>query len=134
MSVASNTSLPQRTLGGTRMLVVSFGDGTTVPTAGTTFQIWNIPHAFRIVSATMGADASGSAVITIGADSYPNVPDFTTDKITASAPPTLSSARNSLDTTLTGWTTTFATGTTLNFELTSVSTCKRVDLTLEIEV
>ncbi|KKN01403.1 hypothetical protein LCGC14_1128170, partial [marine sediment metagenome] len=59
-----------------------------------------------------------------------NFPPLVGDTITASAKPTLSSGQSSLDATLTGWTTTFAAGDYLAFNVDSITTVERVTLTL----
>jgi len=78
------------------------------------------------------ADQSGSIVIDIWKDTYDNFPPTDADSITASAPPTLSSAQKSTDTTLTGWTTTFAAGDLLAFNVDSVTDIERATLSLKI--
>src|SRR6187455_408122 len=63
----------------------------------------DIPITFgcQVQSATLWADASGSAVVDIRVATPPTAP---TASICASAKPTLSSAQYSKDATLTGWT------------------------------
>ena len=61
---------------------------------------------------------------------YANFPPLDADSITASAPPTLSAEQKSEDATLTGWTTTFAAGDVLAFNVDSVTTVERVTLSL----
>lgn len=115
----------------TRTITVTIGDGTNVPAANT--QCWlTVPFAGTITKATLLADASGSAVVNVWKDTYANYPPTVADKITASAPPTLSAAAKSQDSTLTGWTTSVAAGDTLLFNLDSVTTCKRLVLNLEL--
>ncbi len=91
-----------------------------------------IPFACTIQSVTLLADASGSIVIDIWKDSYANYPPTDADSITASAPPTITSADKSEDITLTGWTTTINAGDCLRFNVDSVSTHKRVSLILKV--
>lgn len=90
------------------------------------------PFACTIQSVTMLADQSGSMVVEIWKNSYANYPPTIADKITASAPPTLSAAAKSQDTTLTGWTTAIAAGDTLRFNVNSASTVTRVILQLKV--
>ncbi len=59
---------------------------------------------------------------------------FVGDKITASAPPTISSATHSTDSTLTGWTTTFNDGDVFRFNVDSATTIQRVTLSLRVRV
>jgi hypothetical protein len=89
-----------------------------------------IPANGAITSYTMLADPSGSAVIDVWKSTYADYPPTNDDSITASAPPTLSSAAKATDSTLTGWTTSLTTGDILRFHLDSSSTVKRLVLTL----
>jgi hypothetical protein len=54
------------------------------------------------------------------------------DKITAPAPPTISSATKGQSSTLTGWTTAIAAGDCLRINLDSITTCTRVVLILKV--
>lgn len=85
-----------------------------------------------IISATLLADQSGSIVVDIFKDTYANFPPVIGDKITASAPPTISSATKSQDATLTGWTTSIAAGDVLRPNVNSVTTIQRVTLSLKL--
>lgn len=91
-----------------------------------------IPFACTITAATVLADQSGSIVIDIWKDTYANYPPTNADSITASAKPTLSSATKSQDTTLTGWTKPIAAGSTLRFNVDSITTCTRVTISLKV--
>lgn len=91
-----------------------------------------IPYNCTITRATLLADQTGSIVVDIWKDTYANFPPTNTDSITASAKPTLSSASKAQDTTLTGWTTTLAAGSTLRFNVDSVSTVTRVTVSLKV--
>lgn len=91
-----------------------------------------IPFACTITQVTMLADQSGSIVIDIWKDTYANFPPLDADSITASAPPTISSAQKSQDATLTGWTTSVAAGDILAFNVDSVATITRVTLSLKV--
>ena len=93
-----------------------------------------IPFACTITQATLLADQSGSIVIDIWKDTYANFPPIDADSITASAPPTLSSAQKSQDSTLTGWTTAIAAGDILAFNVDSVATVERVTLSLKCTI
>ena len=70
----------------------------------------------------MRADQSGSLVVDIWNDSYANFPPTDADSITASAPPTLSTAQKSQDNTLTGWTTSMTKDNYLIANIDSAST------------
>jgi hypothetical protein len=71
-------------------------------------------------------------VIDVWKDTYANAPPVNADSITASAPPTLSSAQKSQDTTLTGWTKTVAVGDVFGFNVDSATTITRVTLILSV--
>jgi len=91
-----------------------------------------IPFACTINQVTVLADQSGSIVVDIWKDAYANFPPADADSITASAPPTLSSAQKSQDSTLTGWTTSISAGDILAFNVDSVSTVERVLISLKV--
>jgi hypothetical protein len=91
-----------------------------------------IPFACTITRVTLLADQSGSIVIDIWKDTYANFPPTDADSITASAPPTISSAQKSQDSTLTGWTTAIAAGDILAFNVDSCSTITRVTISLKV--
>lgn len=92
-----------------------------------------IPFDCNITQVTTLADTSGSIVVDIWKDTYANFPPTNADSITASAPPTLSSAQKSQDTTLTGWTTKISAGDVLAYNVDSSTTVTRVIVSLEIE-
>lgn len=105
---------------------------------GTGIKVYlEIPFACTINRATLlGNAASGSAVVNIYKCTYANF-DVTThpvvgDKITASAPPTISAAAKSQDSTLTGWTTAIAAGDILALTLDSIATFTAVTLSLKV--
>jgi hypothetical protein len=90
-----------------------------------------IPFACTILQATLLADQSGSIVVNVWKDTFANYPPTVGDKITASAPPTITTSTKSQDSTLTGWTTAIAAGDTLRFNVDSVTTIQRVTLSLK---
>lgn len=89
-----------------------------------------------ITQSTLLADQSGSIVVNIWECPYANFNPGThpvaADKITASAPPTISSGVKAQDSTLTGWTTSVAADSVLAFNVDSVSTVTQVTLTLKV--
>lgn len=91
-----------------------------------------IPYNCTITRVTMLADQTGSAVVNLWVDTYANFPPTVADKITASAPPTISSASKSQDTTLTGWTTSLTSGSILRYNVDSASTVTRVTVSLKV--
>ena len=93
-----------------------------------------IPFACVIKSVSMGAPKeSGSIVIDIWKSTHAGFPPTDANSITASAPPTISSAQKSEDTTLTGWTTTINAGDWLVFNVDSCSSITNVTIALEVE-
>jgi len=92
-----------------------------------------IPFACTIKQVTMMADVSGSIVVDIWKDTYANFPPTDADSITASAPPTITTAQKSQDATLTGWTTAIAAGDILVFNVDSCTTITRVTISLKVE-
>lgn len=95
-----------------------------------------IPYACTITEVALLADRSGSIVVDIWKCSYANFNPGThpvaADKITASAPPTISSSYKSKDSTLTGWSKSFAAGDIVGFNVNSVSTIQRVTLSMKV--
>lgn len=106
------------------------GAGSTI-TTGIKGDI-RIPFAGTITGAYLFADQSGSIVIDLWKDTQANFPPTVADTITASAKPTLSSATNVADTTLTGWTTAVSAGDIIRVNVDSVSTVTRVSLALTL--
>lgn len=112
-------------------ITLSLDGNGAAPTVG--FKRWTtVPYACTINSVTMTADVSGSIVIDIWKDAYANFPPTVADSITAAAKPTISSAIKSVDSTLTGWTTSVAAGDVLMFNVDSASTLTTLDLVLKV--
>lgn len=110
------------------------GGGSTIATGMKGYI--EAPYACTINRATLLADQSGSIVVDIFKCTYsafdPTTHPASSDKITASAPPTISSAKKSQDSTLTGWTTALSAGDILGFNVNSISTCQLVTLSLKV--
>lgn len=118
----------------TRPLNFIIDGGGSVITTGIKGDL-EVPFAWvDIVSVRLLADASGSIVIDIWKDTYANFPPTDADSITASAPPTISSATKSEDSTLTGWTQTGSAGDILRFNVDSVTTITRVTVSLVLRI
>ena len=115
---------------GVTFAVVAVFDGGTAAITGNPEVDVVVPASGTITSATLLADATGSAVIDIWSDVYGSFPPTVADTITASAKPTLSGAAKSQDVTLTGWDTALTAGDVLRFHLDSSATVKRLQLTL----
>lgn len=111
---------------------ITIDGGGSAITTGTKGYV-ECPFAGTIVQATVLLDQSGSIVIDVWKDTYANYPPTDADSITASAPPTVSSATKSQDSTLTGWTTSVATGDIFGFNVDSITTATRATLILKIE-
>jgi hypothetical protein len=112
--------------GGGAVITTGFKAFISIPVAGT----WK---KWRILSADAGSPTSGSIVIDVWKDTYANFPPTVADTITASAKPTLTTATSAESSTLTGWTTSFSAGDVLGFNVDSVTSVKKVILTLEYE-
>jgi len=108
-------------------LVFTIEGGGSVPTTGDKGYI-EAPCSGTILRATIMADQSGSAVVDIKKSTYAGFPP--SSSICAAAKPTLSSAQKNQDSTLTGWTTTFTSGDIFDFNLNSVTTCTRIQVSL----
>jgi pyruvate/2-oxoacid:ferredoxin oxidoreductase beta subunit len=118
--------------GGNYTVAVTFdGQGAAIE-VGTAYH-WTAPADGTIVGVTMLADQSGSIVVDVYKDTFANYPPTNADSITAAAPPTISSAIKSQDTTLTGWTTAFSAGDVLRFEVESCSAITRCCLHFEVQ-
>lgn len=116
-------------------IVVVIDGGGSVITTGVKGYL-AVPFDGTITQATQLADQSGSIVVNVWKCTYAQFDAGSThplvgDKITASAPPTISTATKSQDSTLTGWTTTFAAGDVFAFNVDSVTTIQRVTLSLK---
>lgn len=89
-----------------------------------------MPYNATIQNATIVSDLSGSIVIDVKKSNYADFPS--TVSICASTKPTLTSARKSSDSTLTGWTLGISSGDVLEFVVDSASTLTKATLTLKV--
>lgn len=117
------------------IMVVIDGGGVAI-TTGLKGYLGPVPFDGTITQATLLADQSGSIVVDVWKCTYSQFDAGSThpvsgDKITASAPPTISTATKSQDSTLTGWTTSFAAGDVFAFNVNSASTIQRATLSLK---
>lgn len=110
--------------------VVIDGGGSAI-TTGIKADLY-VPFACTITAVTMLADQSGSIVVDIWKDTYANYPATVADTITASAKPTITTATKSQDATLTGWGTSIAAGSTLRFNVDSITSITRLTLVLTV--
>jgi hypothetical protein len=111
------------------------GGGAPLVVGQPGYQAWRrMPFPGTITQATLLADLAGTMVIKIYKDTYANWPPTSADSIVASAPPTLTAATKSVDTTLTGWTVDFDLNDILLAEITSTDgIIKKVNLELLID-
>jgi len=109
-------------------------DGAGSPlTAGMTIDIY-CPFNFTILRNVVLADQSAAAQFDVRSKAYSGFPPAGGQSIVASAPPALSAAIKSKDSTLTGWTTAVPADNTLQAYLTSVDgVITRLTLTLYIQ-
>lgn len=132
VNLSNATALPTGALPANQIIrAISFtidGGGSAI-TTGVKGDL-QIPFACTITSNTLLADQTGSIVVNVWKVAYASYPSTVTNKITASAPPTISSAAKSTDATLTGWTTSISAGDTLRFNVDSITTVTRVTLVL----
>lgn len=91
-----------------------------------------VPWDCTITGYTLLADQSGSIVVDIWNDTYANYPPTDADSITASAPPTITTATKAQSTTLTGWDTALVAGDILRFNVDSITTCTYVGVYLNV--
>jgi hypothetical protein len=89
-----------------------------------------MPYGGTITGWTIIADQSGSCQVTIKKSTYSGFPS--TSSIVASAPPILSSAQKGTSATLTGWTTAFSKDDIMEFNLDSVTACRRLILQIQV--
>lgn len=94
---------------------------------------YQVPFACTIRKVTLLADQSGSVVVDIWKDTFANFPPVVGDSITAAAKPTISAALKAENSTLTGWITAIAAGDILRFNIDSVATITRLELSLDVE-
>lgn len=93
---------------------------------------FDMPIGFKatLTGVEMLADVSGSAVVDIWKDTYANFPPTIADTITGATPPTISAALKMQDFVLTGWNKALLSGDTLRFNVNSVTSIKRLTITL----
>lgn len=116
--------------GGRCITYVVDGGGSVIPT-GIVGDLY-IPFNCNIYAVTLLADQVGSVVVDIWRDLLTNYPPTIADSIVALAPPTLTSADNSQDTVLTGWTRQIAANSTLRFNINSVTAITRLTIALAV--
>lgn len=136
-SLSTNTSAG----GGSNGIIVDVnfiadGGGSTLTTGMKGYL--EVNQALNINSVTLLADQTGSVVMDIFKCTYAQFDAGSThpvagDKITASAPPTITAATKYTDATLTGWNKTINAGDILAFNINSVATVTRVTCILSCQ-
>jgi hypothetical protein len=112
---------------GLEFVIDGFGSAITTGVKG----YLQVPFACVLTESSLLADQTGSIVVEIDRCTYAQFDAGAThpvaaDKITASAPPTISAAVKADDTTLVGWSTALAAGDILAYRVTSAATVTRV--------
>lgn len=114
----------------------TFDGGGSVLTVGSKIRVV-VPYAGTITAATVLLDQSGSVAIEVRKCTYADYDagathPVTGDKISAAAPPTVTAATKSTDSTLTGWTTSVAAGDIIEMYLSSVTTATVATVVLSV--
>lgn len=128
---ATGATGPSQTLG---IEVVIDGQGSVIATG---LGPWiEVPFACTITESTLLADQTGSVVVNVWRTTYasyaPGTHPVAGDKITGSAPPTITADVKAQDSTLTGWTLSLSAGDILAFNVDSCSGITKVTLSLRI--
>lgn len=129
----STTNLQMTTSQRTRTITAVIDGGGSTITTGIKGD-FKVPVAGTITGVYALADQSGSIVVDVWKDTQANFPPTDADSVTASAPITISTATNSSDTTLTGWTTSVAAGDILRFNVDSVTSIQRLTISITVTV
>ncbi len=126
-------TLPVAAGTGTRSVTINMDGGGSVLSTGIHAR-WSCPVACTVTGWVLVADQSGSAVIDVLRSTYAAFP--TTASIAGTDKPTLVTVQKNENLgPLSGWTSTaLATGNVLEFNLSSITTCQVLTLTLNITV
>lgn len=119
---------------GARVAAINYviDGGGSAPSTGLKGQL-SIPIACTITGWVVTADQSGSAVVDVLRSTYTAFP--TTASIAGTDMPTLSSAQKNQDLVLSGWgSTAISAGDEIQFNLVSVVTVTRLNLTLNVTI
>lgn len=110
--------------------------GGAVITTGLKVYLPPIPFACTINQWTLLGDVSGSIVVNIYKSTYaaydPTTHPAVADKITASTPPTITTAKKNQSSTLTSWTTSIAAGDILALNVDSVTSLTKCTFGLKV--
>lgn len=109
----------------------SFDGGSAVLSVSKTADLW-VPFQTTLREVVMLSKETGSVQVGIWATGYSSYPPTSANSITGTATPAISSTNKYKDTTLSTWTTTFASDTCFRFNINSVSSIVQVVVTLKI--
>lgn len=129
--ILETINTPETPVNNSSAIIFIIDGGTVTITTGVKGDL-AIPFNCTITSVELLANQAGSIVIDIWKDTYTNFPPTVADTIVSAAKPTISNAVKSLDSTLTGWTTAVTSGDILRFNVDSVTSIKRVTVTLNV--
>lgn len=110
---------------------INVASGSASPIATGLKAFWRPNFAGTITKVSLMSDVSCTAVMNIWKDTFANHPATVADKITASAPPTLTAALHSEDSTLTGWSKSFSAGDVFAFNVDSNDNAKILALAVD---
>jgi hypothetical protein len=108
-----------------------YGSGVTIETGVKGDIRW--PFAATITGVYLLADQTGDIEIDIWVDTLANFPPTVADSITGAAVPKIESATYSSDTSLTGWTTSIASGSIMRFNVNSATDITHVTVAITYE-
>jgi hypothetical protein len=126
-------TIVNNTISTTRTAAIQYviDGGGSVPSTGAKGQV-SIPTACTVTGWVLTADVSGSAVVDVLRSTYAGFP--TTSSIAGSDKPTLSSVQNNSNLAVSAWTTAINAGDEIQFNLNSVTTCTRLNLTINVTI
>ncbi len=110
-------------------LIIDGGGQAIAPNTERFFHI-DYPGEFQVV--TLLADVEGSIQVDIYKETYGEYPKAVPVSICAAALPEITNAKKSQDTTLTGWTKSFAAGTVFRAKVLSCTNIKVVTIGLKV--
>jgi len=117
-----------------RTMTISFGDGLNVPSTGTKSYLPRCCIRGTLLNWSIVADASGSATIDVQKAIGNSSPTFAS-MVGSGTPPTLSSVQANINNALIGWKdSSFVETDMLMFNLLTVTTCKKITLTIEYKI
>jgi len=109
-----------------------FDGGGSAITTNSNIDI-EVPFACTLKSATLLANTTGSITVDIWKDTYANYPPTDADTIVSNSSLLISASTQGVDSTLAGWTTSFAKGDVLRFNVDSCTDIERCLVSLKVE-